>query len=130
MKVLTTIATLLFTFLAFSQDLVEYRDFKFYQNGSEISFDEVTELTKEFGVAQVAFRQVRRDFTACESTTFAIARNIIRGAVACSAGAGAMVVVGAGILNITGGVACHRARSSLWHDIGRLGFNTNWNYDS
>lgn len=103
MKVLTTIATLLFTFSAFSQDLIEYRDFKFYQNGSEISFDEVTELTKEFGVAQVAFRQGRRDFTASESTTFAITRNIIHGAVACSAGAGAMVVVGAGILNITGG---------------------------
>jgi hypothetical protein len=103
MKLLTTLAALLFSFTAFSQDYIEYRDFKFYQNGSEISFEEVTELTKEFGVAQFAFRQGKRDYAASENKTLAIGRNIIHGAVAFSAGTGAMVVVGAGILNITGG---------------------------
>lgn len=103
MKLLTTIAALLFSFLAFSQDLIEYLDFKFYKNGSEISFEEVTTLTKEYGVARMAFRQGRRDYAASESKTLAIGRNIIHGAVACSAGTGAMVVVGAGVLNITGG---------------------------
>jgi hypothetical protein len=103
MKLLTTLAALLFSFTAFSQDYIEYRDFKFYQNGSEISFEEVTELTKEFGVAQFAFRQGKRDYAASENKTLAIGRNIIHGAIAFSAGTGAMVVVGAGILNITGG---------------------------
>lgn len=102
MKLLTTIAALLFSFLAFSQDLIEYRDFKFYKNGSEISFEEVTTLTKEYGVARMAFRQGRRDYAASESKTLAIGRNIIHGAVAFSAGTGAMVVVGAGILNYYG----------------------------
>ena len=103
MKLLTTIVALLFSFSAFSQDLIEYRDFEFYQNGAEISFKEVKELTKEFGVAQFAFRQGKRDYAASENKTLAIGRNIIHGAVAFSAGTGAMVVVGAGILNITGG---------------------------
>ena len=103
MKLLTTIVALLLSFSAFSQDYIEYQDFKFYQNGSEISFEEVTELTKEFGVAQFAFRQGKRDYAASENKTLAIGRNIIHGAVAFSAGTGAMVVVGAGILNITGG---------------------------
>jgi len=102
MKLLTTIAALLFSFSAFSQDLIEYRDFQFYQNGAEISFEEVTTLTKEYGVARMAFRQGRRDYAASESKTLAIGRNIIHGLVAFSAGTGAMVVVGAGILNYYG----------------------------
>lgn len=102
MKLLTIIAALLLSFSAFSQDLIEYRDFKFYQNGSEISFEEVSELTYRYGVAKADFRQGRRDYTASQSTTLAIGKNIIHGAVAFSAGAGAMVVVGAGILNYYG----------------------------
>ena len=103
MKLLTTIAAFLISFSAFSQDYIEYQDFKFYQKGEEISFEEVTELTKEYGVARMAFRQGRRDFAASESKSLAIGRNIINGAVAFSAGTGATVVVGAGVLNITGG---------------------------
>ena len=86
MKLLTEITALLLSFSAFSQDLIEYRDFKFYQNGVEISIEEVTELTKEYGVAKADFRQGRRDFAASESKTLAIGRNIIHGAVAFSAG--------------------------------------------
>ena len=67
-----------------------------------MSFEEVTELTKEYGVARMAFRQGRRDYDASESKTLAIGKNIIHGVVAFSAGTGAMVVVGAGILNYYG----------------------------
>ena len=102
MKLYTTLTALLLSFSAFSQDLFEYRDFKFYQNGSEISFEEVTELTKQYGVAKVAFKQGKRDYAASQNISRARGRNLINGAVACSAGAGAMVVVGAGVLNITG----------------------------
>ena len=91
MKLLTTIAALLLSFSAFSQDLIEYRDFKFYQNGAEISFDEVTKLTKEYGVARVAFKQGRRDFEASESTLRATRRNLTNGALAFSGGHGALM---------------------------------------
>ena len=103
MKLISFFTAILISLSVFSQDLIEYRDFEFYQNGAEISFKEVKELTKEFGVAQFAFRQGKRDYAASENKTLAIGRNIIHGAVAFSAGTGAMVVVGAGILNITGG---------------------------
>jgi len=94
MKLLTTIAALLLSFSAFSQDLIEYRDFKFYQNGSEISFEEVTELTKQYGVAKVAFKQGRRDFAASQSTLRATRRNLTNGALAYAGGYGA----GAGLI--------------------------------
>jgi len=104
MKLLTTIAALLFSFSAFSQDLIEYRDFKFYQNGSEISFEEVKQLTTSYGVAKADFRQGRRDFAASESTMRGIRRNLTLGAVAYSAGVGAIMVVGGGVLNLAGGL--------------------------
>lgn len=94
MKLFTTLAALLISFSAFSQDLIEYRDFKFYQNGAEISFEEVTELTKKYGVAKVAFRQGRRDFAASQSTLRAIRRNLTNGALAYAGGLGA----GAGLI--------------------------------
>ena len=91
MKLLTTIAAFLISFSAFSQESIEYRDFKFYQNGSEISFDEVAELTKEYGVARVAFKQGRRDFEASESTSRATKRNLTNGGLAFSGGYGALM---------------------------------------
>lgn len=91
MKLLAIITSLLLSFSAFSQDFIEYRDFKFYQNGSEISFDEVTKLTKEYGVARVAFKQGRRDFEASESTSRATKRNLTNGGLAFSGGYGALM---------------------------------------
>ena len=91
MKLLATITALLLSFSAFSQDLIEYQDFKFYQNGVEMSFEEVTELTKEYGVAKVAFRQGKRDYAASESTLRAIRRNLTNGALTISGGQGAFV---------------------------------------
>ena len=102
MNSLLFLAAILSSLSTFSQNLIEYQDFRFYQNGSEISFEEVTELTASYGVAKADFRQGRRDYTASQSTTLAIGRNVIHGAVAFSAGTGAMVVVGAGILNYYG----------------------------
>ena len=105
MKLLTTIVALLLSFTSFSQDYVEYRDFKFYQNGAEMSFEEVTELTKEYGVAKVAFRQGRRDFAASESKTLAIGRNIIHGAAAYSAGLVGMGCIAIGAYQLDGGLS-------------------------
>lgn len=91
MKLLAIITTLLLSFSAFSQDFIEYRDFKFYQNGSEISFEEVTELTKEYGVARVAFIQGTRDYAASENTSRATKRNLTNGGLAFSCGYGALM---------------------------------------
>ena len=104
MKLLITIAALALSFSAFSQDLIEYRDFKFYQNGAEISFEEVTELTKEFGVAQFAFRQGKRDYAASESISRARGRNLINGTLACSTGAGGIGCIGIGAIQVNGGL--------------------------
>ena len=104
MKLLTTIAALLLSFSAFSQDYIEYRDFKFYQNGSEISFEEVTELTKEYRVARVAFRQGRKDFAASQSTLRATKRNLTYTALAIPPAVGGGVSVSLGILDYRGGL--------------------------
>lgn len=104
MKLLTTIATLLLTFSAFSQEFIEYRDFQFYQNGAEISFEEVTELTKEFEVTKVAFRQGRRDYAASQDVWRARQRNLINGSLACSAFLSASAGIGSGHYMATGGI--------------------------
>ncbi len=46
MKIITTIAIVLISLNAFSQDYIDYEDFTFYQNGEEISLDQVKILTK------------------------------------------------------------------------------------
>ena len=105
MKLLTTITALALSFSVFSQDLIEYRDFKFYQNEVEISFDEVTELTKEYAVARVAFKQGRRDYAASQNTTIASARNFIHGAAAYSAGLVGMGCIAIGAYQLDGGLS-------------------------
>jgi len=104
MKLLATITALLLSFSAFSQDYIEYRDFKFYQNGVEMSFEEVTELTKEYGVAKVAFRQGRRDFAASQNISRARGRNLINGILAYSTGAGGIGCIGTGAIQLNGGL--------------------------
>ena len=47
MKLLTTIAALLISFSAFSQDLIEYNEGKFSRNGEELSIEQIEKLTKE-----------------------------------------------------------------------------------
>ena len=104
MKLLTTIAALALSFSAFSQDLIEYRDFKFYQNGAEISFEEVIELTKEYGVAKADFRQGRRDYAASQDRSRARGRNLINGTLACSAFVGASSSILIGAIQADGGL--------------------------
>ena len=46
MKLLTTIAALLLSFSAFSQDLIEYNQGTFSRNGEELSIEQIESLTK------------------------------------------------------------------------------------
>ena len=104
MKLAFIIIASLVRLSVFSQDLIEYRDFKFYQDGSEISFEEVTELTKEYGGAKVDFKQGRRDFTASQNTSRARGRNLINGTLAYSTGAAGIGCIGIGAIQLNGGL--------------------------
>ena len=91
MKFISIVTAVLITCSSYGQGNIEYRDFTFYQDGVEISFEEVTELTKEYGVAQVAFRQGIRDYAASKSTIRVTRRNITNGGLAFSGGYGALM---------------------------------------
>lgn len=97
MKSLLFLLAILSSLSTFSQNLIEYQDFKFYQNRKEISFAEVTELTKEYGVARMVFRQGRRDYAASQSISRARGRNLINGSIAYTSGAGAGIAILSGI---------------------------------
>ena len=45
MKLLTTIAAVLISFSAYSQDLIEYNNGTFTQNGEELSMEQINDLT-------------------------------------------------------------------------------------
>lgn len=80
MKLLTIMAALLISFSAFSQDLIEYRDFKFYQNGAEISFEDVSKLTYTYGVAKTDFKRGMDNFAISQQGKLrARGRNLING---------------------------------------------------
>ena len=97
MKLQSILFAVIISFTATGQELIEYRDFKFYQNGVEISFAEVTELTKEYGVARMAIRQGRRDYAASQSISRARGRNLINGSIAYTSGVGAGFAILTGI---------------------------------
>ena len=97
MKSLLFLLAILSSLSTFSQNLIEYQDFKFYQHGKEISYEEVTELTKEYEVARIAFRQGRRDYAASQSISRARGRNLINGSIAYTSGVGAGIAILTGI---------------------------------
>lgn len=105
MKLITIITTVLISFSSFGQDLIKYQDFKFYQNGTEVSLDRMTELTKEFGVAKADFRQARRDYAASQNRIRALGRNVMNGTLAYSAGFSALISFGLGAYWVDGGLS-------------------------
>ena len=56
MKLLSTIAAVLISISAFSQDYVEYNDFAFTQNGEEISIEQVEQLAIRYKVGKRALK--------------------------------------------------------------------------
>ena len=104
MKSLLFLLAILSSLSTFSQNLIEYQDFKFYQNGKEISFEEVKELTKEYEVARIAFRQGRRDYAASQNSSRARGRNFINGTLSYSAFVGASGSFLIGVIQADGGL--------------------------
>ena len=62
MKIITIIALVLISLTALSQDYIDYEDFTFYQNGEEISLDQVKILTKKYGVGKWKFRTATKQY--------------------------------------------------------------------
>ena len=80
MKLLTIIAALMLSFSAFSQYNIEYQDFKFYQNGEEISLEEVSELTYTYGVAKTDFKRGMDNYAISQQGKLrAKGRNVVNG---------------------------------------------------
>ena len=59
MKLLTTIAAVLISISAYSQDLIEYDNGTFTQNGEEISMEQVEQLAIRFKVGKRALKTLR-----------------------------------------------------------------------
>jgi hypothetical protein len=92
MRLLTIMVALLLSFSAFCQDFIEYRDFKFYQNGSEISFEEVSELTYRYGVAKTDFKRGLDNYAISQQGKLrARGRNLIKGYLIFGGGGGSML---------------------------------------
>ena len=60
MKLLTTIAAVLISISAFSQDYIEYDNGTFTQNGEELSMEQVKDLVNHFNVGGTNFRRAKK----------------------------------------------------------------------
>lgn len=83
MKLLTTIAAVLISISAFSQDLILYQDGTFSQNGEEISLEQITNMTMTFNVGKkrlakaVKLRYASSSFQGREQTRTNIAVGLV-----------------------------------------------------
>ena len=76
MKIITTIALVLISLTALSQDYIDYEDFTFYQNGEEISLDQVKILTKKYGVGKWKFRTATKQYRASTNLKACARKNL------------------------------------------------------
>lgn len=83
MKLLTTIAAVLISVSAFSQDLILYHDGTFSQNGEEISLEQITNMTMTYNVGKkrlakaVKLRYASSSFQGREQTRTNIAAGLV-----------------------------------------------------
>ena len=83
MKLLTTIAAVLISVSAFSQDLILYHDGTFSQNGEEISLEQITDMTMTYNVGKkrlakaVKLRYASSSFQGREQTRTNIAAGLV-----------------------------------------------------
>ena len=67
MKLLSTIAFVLISISAFSQDFIEYNNFTFSHNGEEIQMEDIEKLTKRYGVGVSTLKRAKKLVNICES---------------------------------------------------------------
>ena len=76
MKLLTTIAAVLISISAFSQDYVEYNEGTFTQNGEELSMEQVKDLTVLHKAGRGNVRRGNRFISFHKNQNYRIANNI------------------------------------------------------
>ena len=76
MKLLTTIAAVLISISAFSQDLIEYDNGTFTQNGAELSMEQIDDLTVLHKAGRGNVRRANRFISFHKNQNYRIANNI------------------------------------------------------
>ena len=76
MKLLTTIAAVLISISAFSQDLIEYDNGTFTQNGEELSMEQVKDLIVLHKAGRGNVRRANRFVSFHKNQNYRIANNI------------------------------------------------------
>ena len=79
MKLLTTIAAVLISISAFSQDLIEYDNGTFTQNGEELSMQQIDDLTVLHKTGRGNFRRANRLIRLHKNGNLRNANNILYG---------------------------------------------------
>ena len=77
MKLLTTIAAILISIPAFSQDFIEYKDFEFSHNGHELQMEQVVKMTERYNVGKRNLIKGQRQFAASNDRSKTIKQNTI-----------------------------------------------------
>jgi len=79
MKLLTTIAAVLISISAFSQDYIEYGNGTFTQNGEELSMEQVKDLVKHFNVGGPNFRRAKKCLRLAQKRNPGLLNNTLNG---------------------------------------------------
>ena len=96
MKLLTTIAAVLISISAFSQDLIEYDNGTFTQNGEELSMEQVKDLVKHFNVGGPKFRRAKKCLRLAQKRNPGV-RNTLNGIGGVAAGLVSPIFVAVGV---------------------------------
>ena len=86
MKLLTTIAAVLISISAFSQDYVEYNEGAFSMNGEEISLEQIQSLTKRYNVGEGNLRKAKKYLRLAQKPNPAVLSNTLNGIGGVAAG--------------------------------------------
>jgi len=105
MKLLTTIAAVLISISAFSQDLIEYDNGTFTQNGEELSIEQIDDLTVLYKAGRGNIRRANRFNRFHKNQNYRIANNIGSFVVGSAAGffGGIGVLLSPYVIEETGG---------------------------
>jgi hypothetical protein len=96
MKLLTTIAAVLISISAFSQDYIEYDNGTFTQNGEQLSMEQVKDLVNHFNVGGPKFRRAKKCLRLAQKRNPGV-RNALNGIGGVAAGLVSPIFVAVGV---------------------------------
>ena len=95
-KLLTTIAAVLISISAFSQDYIEYDNGTFTQNGEQLSMEQVKDLVNHFNVGGPKFRRAKKCLRLAQKRNPGV-RNALNGIGGVAAGLVSPIFVAVGV---------------------------------